>query len=170
EVLPLDTFRTEFMGHQWGVPAEMLCYNRPYTYRQAMSFALLHDVLVRGRIGAGLEMESKLWHEMDAFGRRQARFIPYWETDLPVRTGEAALKVTTYSRGRKGAMLIISNLGGEPVDARVEIDRSKLGLPAGAKLGARDILGETTIGIEGDVLSFALDPLDFRALHITPER
>ena len=26
EVLPLDVFRTEFMGHQWGVPAEFLSY------------------------------------------------------------------------------------------------------------------------------------------------
>src|SRR5204863_2246201 len=24
ELLPLDAFRTEFMGHQWGVPAEFL--------------------------------------------------------------------------------------------------------------------------------------------------
>jgi len=44
-----------------GVPAEFLCYNKPYTYTEAMSFTLLHDVLVRGSLGGSLELESKLW-------------------------------------------------------------------------------------------------------------
>mgnify|MGYP000940272377 CR=1 FL=1 len=39
DVLPLDTFRAEFMGHQWGVPAELLCYEQPFTFRQACAIA-----------------------------------------------------------------------------------------------------------------------------------
>jgi len=46
-LLPLDAFRCEFMGRQWGVPAEFLCYERPYTTHEAFSFTLLHDVLVQ---------------------------------------------------------------------------------------------------------------------------
>jgi hypothetical protein len=48
EFLPLDAFRTEFMGHQWGVPAELLCYvNQPLKFREAWALALIHDVPVR---------------------------------------------------------------------------------------------------------------------------
>jgi len=36
EVLSLDAFRCEFMGRQWGVPAEFLCYNRPYSHSSTM--------------------------------------------------------------------------------------------------------------------------------------
>ncbi len=48
EVLPLDAFRAEFMGHNWGVPAELLWYaNGPFRRVEAMSLGLLHDVPVR---------------------------------------------------------------------------------------------------------------------------
>jgi hypothetical protein len=79
------------------VPAELLCYNRPYTYHQALSFSLLHDVLVRGNLGGSLELESKLWHAMDDFGRDQAKFIPYWESSGCVRTS------TSWSRLKDSA-------------------------------------------------------------------
>ena len=169
EVLPLDTFRCEFMGRQWGVPAEMLCYNRPYTYRQAMSFTLLHDILVRGSLGGSLELESALWKAMDGFGRKQARFMPYWEDTGFAKVSAPAIKVTAYSRGAKGAMLVVSNLGKDAVDATVGLDRAKLGLPAGHRLTATDVVNHVDVPVRGDGLSFRLDSLDFRVVRITPE-
>ena len=169
EVLPLDTFRCEFMGRQWGVPAEMLCYNRPYTYRQAMSFTLLHDILVRGSLGGSLELESMLWKAMDEFGRKQAKFMPYWEEAGFAKVSDPAIKVSAYSRGAKGAMLVISNLGKDPVDAKVELERARLGLPAGRKLTATDVVSRADVPVDGDALSFRLDSLDFRAIRLTPQ-
>lgn len=168
DVLPLEAFRCEFMGRQWGVPAEMLCYNRPYTYRQAMSISLLHDVLVRGGLGGPLELESKLWHAMEDFGRDQATFIPYWDRARAVRTNNRAVKVTAYSRGRRGVMLVISNLGRDEVEARVELDRGKLGLPEETPLGADDVLEQTTLALDHDAVSFPLGSLDFKVLRIVP--
>jgi hypothetical protein len=170
DVLPLEAFRCEFMGRQWGVPAEMLCYNRPYTYRQAMSISLLHDVLVRGGLGGPLELESELWHAMEEFGRDQATFIPYWERARAVRTNDRAVKVTAYSRGAKGVMLVVSNLGRGEVEARVELDRQELGLPGRSPLEARNVEDGTVLPLEGDALSLALEPLDFRVIHVTPQR
>ena len=38
DVLPLDAFRTEFMGHNWGVPAELLHYRSgPFKRFEAVS-------------------------------------------------------------------------------------------------------------------------------------
>ena len=46
-ILPLDAFRCEFMGHNWGVPAELLHYpSGPLKRSEAMALAL-HDVPVR---------------------------------------------------------------------------------------------------------------------------
>ncbi len=170
EVLPLETFRCEFMGRQWGVPAEMLCYNRPYTYRQATSFSLLHDVLVRGGLGGPLELESKLWHAMEDFGRKQATFIPYWDQAGAIRTNDRSVKATAYSRGSKGLMLVVSNLGRDEIEARVELNRQKLDLPAEARLEAQDVEAGTVLPMDGDALSFPLKPLDFRLVRITGQR
>jgi hypothetical protein len=166
EVLPLDTFRCEFMGRQWGVPAELLCYNRPYTYHQAMSFSLLHDVLVRGSLGGSLELESKLWHAMDDFGRDRATFIPYWESNRCFRTSADTVKVTAYSRGAKGIMLVVSNLGKDATEARVELDRKALGLPANARLTATDVVEDRDVPMEGDALGFPLESLDFKVIRV----
>lgn len=170
DVLPLEAFRCEFMGRQWGVPAEMLCYNRPYTYRQAMSVSLLHDVLVRGGLGGPLELESKLWHAMQDFGRDQATFIPYWDRARALRTNDRAVKVTAYSRGPRGVVLVVSNLGREATEAQVELDRGKLGIPAGSRLEAQNVEDGAAVPVAGDALSFRLEPLDFRVIHVTLQR
>ncbi|MBM3498231.1 MAG: hypothetical protein FJX74_06125, partial [Armatimonadetes bacterium] len=169
EVLPLEAFRCEFMGRNWGVPAELLCYERPYTYHQAMSFSLLHDVLVRGGLGGSLELESRLWHVMEDFGRSRARFIPYWEDSGCFRTSAPTVKVSGYARGAKGVMLVVSNLGKDPIDARIELDRRALGLPAQAGLAAADAIAETPMPIEGEAVSVRLESLDFRVVRVTPE-
>jgi hypothetical protein len=166
DVLPLDAFRAEFMGRNYGIPAELLCYDRPYTYREAMSFSLLHDILVRGSLGSGLELESKLWQVMDDFGRREADFIPYW-SDRPAATSDvAAARITAYARGRRGSVLVVSNLGPEPVEATVTLDRERLGLPRGAKLTAVDALSGSSLPIAGDGVLVSLSSLDFALVRV----
>jgi len=167
EVLPLDAFRCEFMGRNWGVPAELLCYDRPYTYHQALSFSLLHDVLVRGGLGGSLELESQLWRVMDDFGRQGAKFVPYWDVRAGFRANPPAVKVSGYSRGSQGLLLVVSNLGPSAVDARVELDRRALGLPE--RLTALDALAETPLPFEADTVTCSLESLDFRIIRITPE-
>jgi len=46
DVLPMDAFRTEFMGRQWGVPSEFLVYDgMPYYAKDLLAYTLLHGVL-----------------------------------------------------------------------------------------------------------------------------
>lgn len=167
DLLPLDAFRCEFMGHPWGVPAELLCYNRPYTYSEAMSFSLLHDVLVRGSLGGTLEMESKLWRAMDSFGRHQATWLPYWRNRDVVTTDSNDTKVSLYSRDGAGLVAIVSNLGKEPreVQARLNLEALRL---TGA-LTAFDIINEHESAVPQDgVIVQTLGPLEFRAFWIRP--
>ena len=48
DVLPMDAFRTEFMGRQWGVPSEFLVYDgQPFFAKDLLAYTLLHGVLIR---------------------------------------------------------------------------------------------------------------------------
>ena len=48
EVLPMDSFRTELMGYQWGIPSEFLVYEgMPYFARDMISYTILHGVPIR---------------------------------------------------------------------------------------------------------------------------
>lgn len=166
DVLPLDAFRCEFMGRQWGVPSEMLCYNQPYTYSEATSFALLHDVLVRGSLGAGLEMESKLWNAMEKFGRHEAQWIPYWDNQKLVQTDGNDTKVSLYTRGKQGVVAVISNLGQERRTVHVTLRLDALGLPNAVE--AKDVVNECMVPVSEDgSISFDLNTLDFRVVLIT---
>lgn len=165
-VLPLDAFRTEFMGHQWGVPAEFLCYERPYTFSQAMSFTLLHDVLVRGRLGGSLEMVSRLWHGMEEFGRDGAVWLPYWDNASYVRLGpDDSIKASIYSQAEEGCVVVVSNLGSENKVAEVTLDYEGLALAAGME--AVDMITGLEVPITDHLeMSFPLKPFDFRVIWV----
>ena len=67
--LPLDAFRAEFMGRNFGVPCEFLAYERPpqWTFDHALAFSMLHDVRVRPCGLAALEKMSPIWSVMTRF-------------------------------------------------------------------------------------------------------
>ena len=131
EVLPLDTFRAEFMGRNFGVPCELLNYApKPYTLDEALSFSMLHDVLVRpGGVGATLEQMSEIWRVLSDFGADGAEFLPYWRNSDWVQTSSPAIRATLYHRPEKGLLMVISNLGlaNEPA-AWVKLDLKDLKL------------------------------------------
>ncbi|MBC7288172.1 MAG: hypothetical protein H5T86_09050, partial [Armatimonadetes bacterium] len=163
EILPLEAFRAEFMGHQWGVPAELLCYERPYTFREALAITLPHDVLVRPG-ESGLELASKIWKAAEMFGRRQARWLPYWENKEYVEVNDDDLKCSLYWREKKGVLVVVSNLGREPVEGRVWLNAAKLGLPA--QVEAYDVVDQTTSTCQNGRLSFSLQPLEFKMIWL----
>ncbi len=72
DALPLDRFRTEFMGVNWGVPCELLAYQMG-GFRNGLAVSLPHDVLVRCWQDE-LPLSQSLWKLMDDFGRKEAQF------------------------------------------------------------------------------------------------
>jgi hypothetical protein len=165
ETLPLDAFRTEFMGHNWGVPAEFLCYERPYTYREALGFTLLHDVLVRGSgLGPNLELESQLWRLSDTFVRKESEWLPYWRNAASITVAPAPAKASLYRHERHGVLLVVSNLGQEESDVTVTLHRAALGLPADAT--ARDALTDEVLPLVDDTLRLTLPSLGWRVVWV----
>jgi hypothetical protein len=165
ETIPLDAFRVEFMGHQWGVPAEFLCYDRPYTYEQACAFTLLHDVLVRPNgLGPHLELASKLWRLSDEFGRRQAGWLPYWRNAEYVAVQPEGALASLYRHPDKGVLLIVSNLTHEPAEVTVRLNAERLGLRGETQ--ARDGLTGAAIPLQDQSFAMQLDSMEWRIVWV----
>ncbi|HID07657.1 MAG TPA: hypothetical protein EYP10_10995, partial [Armatimonadetes bacterium] len=108
--LPLDYFRTEFMGHQWGIPAEFLHYCTPMNFKQAWAIALLHDVPVRPFVGNwnDVELAARVWRVMDEFERKGASWIPYWRNAKFVSASPDGIYVSLYRHRTSGLLLVVS--------------------------------------------------------------
>ena len=168
EVLPLDTFRTEFMGHNWGVPAELLWYGSgPFKRFEAESVALLHDVLVRPGDMASVDVLAKLWKTMDTFGREEATWLPYWENKDYVQTNEPSVKASIYNRPGKGFIAVICNTG--PKDSPAEATYNLKTLRQPAKLKARNVLTEKEIPMTAGRISVPLGSLKSVTVWARPE-
>jgi dienelactone hydrolase len=159
EVLPLDAFATEFMGHNWGVPAELLWYgNGPFRRVEAMSLGLLHDVPVRPGGIEDVEVAGRLWKTFDAFGRHEASWLPYWANDRFVRCQPAGVKVSLYNRPGKGLLAVIVNSSPQPCQAVAAFDLAALRQPAG--LAACDVLADKAIALADGRVQLPLGPLE----------
>lgn len=158
-VLPLDAFCAEFMGHNWGVPAELLWYGSgPFRRVEAMSMGLLHDIPVRPGSMPDVEIAGRLWKTFDAFGRHEATWIPYWSSGQAARTNSGDVKVSLYNRPGKGLIAVVVNTGGQPCQAEVAFDKTVLQQPG--RLVAHDVLGDKPLPSTDGPLRLPLGPLE----------
>ncbi len=121
--LPLDAFRAEFMGHNWGVPSEFLSYlNKPFTYEESVPLALLHDVAVRpyARSGELMGMMSRVWDAWDTIDIERAEWFPYWAGGGPVTAASDDVLVSTHV-GPGGALVVAMNATGEDRTMRLSL-------------------------------------------------
>lgn len=165
EIIPLGAFRAEFMGHQWGLPSEFLCYDRPYTYEQALSFTLLHDVLVRPNgLGPHLELASRLWEIAAQFGRRDAKWLPYWSNTEYVTVEPLGALASLYLHPRRRTLVIVSNLTRNTAQVLVRLNTSLLGLSPAAS--AFDAITGEGLTLEEGAFRVRLDCLEWKIVWV----
>ena len=160
EALPLDAFRTEFMGRQWGVPSEFLCYERPYTTPQVLSITLLHDVLVRPNT-AHLPRIAAIWQLYDSFGMKDATWYPYWNNGDIFKTNADHVKVSAYHHLQNGLLMLVANLSSQKTKVQVQFNLGKLNLKP-ARLKARDAISNDIIDLSGACVTFDMQPFSYR--------
>ncbi len=162
--LPLDMFRTEFMGHNVGVPADLLYY-RMGGFRRCAGLALLHDVPTRAETLDDLKLLSELWRVRGQFGCEEAQFTGYWAIgDLATASPEGAY-VSIWRRPESGVLAVIDNLGREAATVHVRFDLAALGLVGASAIDA--ISGAALAPAEGAV-SLDLDAQDWRLVWLQP--
>jgi hypothetical protein len=165
DVLPMDAFRTEFMGRQWGVPSEFLVYEgRPFRSREMLAYTLLHGVLIRPSGADELSRTAALWKVYDRFPFSQATMYPYWDPDSPLRCEPPGVYATAYQRSQDGLLVFVSNLGETDLSARVRLDLRRLGLTG--RLSAWDALSQMPIPLADATLTLNIGPWQYRVLRI----
>jgi len=169
EVIPLDAFRTEFMGHQWGVPAEFLCYEKPFTHREAYAFTLLHDVLVRGSgLSPSLKLESALWRLSDEFGRKECEWLPYWRNSEYVRINPEGSYVSLYKHPKNRVLAVISNLSRKEKELEVIFNLDQLNLTE-INMSVEDGLTGEPLTMEAGRIKLTLPPLGWKIIRLNPK-
>jgi hypothetical protein len=152
------------MGHQWGVPAEFLCYGNPFRYEQAWAVTLLHDVPVRPGNLEDLEPISRLWRVMDTFGRKEAKWLPYWRNRDYAQAEPDGAYVSLYHHPTNGALAVVSNLNREATSVEVQLNLKRLRL--GKPINAIDAMTETELPMPEGRLSLAMDWLGWKVIWI----
>lgn len=150
EGMPLDRFRAECMGRNWGVPAEFLYYMLG-SYRNGYALALLHDVEVRpAGLKEDFELGKSVWKVMDDFGRKQSQWYPYWSNQEYVKVSVADCYASLYHHPTNGVLVVVSNLGGKEAAIELTLNREKLGL-AGTLTTKDALTGQHVDAVQGTV-------------------
>ena len=140
DLLPLDTFRAEFMGHQWGVPGEFLCYGAGFSFEQAWSICLLHDIPMRPNdVGKKVDLTGRIWKAMTAFDRKGAEWLPYWRNQKHVASITAGGYVSLYRHPKNGVLAVVSNLNRKRTQIELKLKLRALGL-AGKEMQITDAI------------------------------
>jgi hypothetical protein len=94
---------------------------------------LLHDVPVRGYELAQIELCSKLWRVFDAFGRKEAEWLPYWRNGEYVGVAPEGAYASLYRHPKNGVLVVVSNLNRQETMVTVRLNWKRLGLPENLK-------------------------------------
>jgi hypothetical protein len=162
--IPLDAFRSEFMGWAHGLDAEFLCYtNRPFTMEEAVAVAWLHGVEVRPYGPDQLGIVSPIWRAMDKFGVPSAKWLPYWKGS-GVTADDGSVKASAWAKNGR-ALIFVSHLKREPLPTLLRLDRKKLGLTS-EKLTAVDAITGEALKPAGNALPIDFPGMTYRLIEV----
>lgn len=156
DLLPLDTFRAEFMGRQWGLmpfflpefDAEHAKLVEPT--RGLMGLLLAHDVGVWA-IWCNTAVVDEAYAALDAFGYADAEFLPYFAPAPPAAADMQDVLASGYRRADGKVLLVLANLSREMRRGAVALD------PSGLRMGA---VGRVLAWPEETPLAFAAGRVD----------
>jgi hypothetical protein len=157
---PLAVFRAEFMGHNFGVPAEFLSHSP-----QSLAYTLLHDVPVRPGKGELLDAVASVWKAFGQFGTSQAAWLPYWRNRHLVTASNPHVHVSAYARENR-LLLVVSNLSkDQTVDASIAL-KSKAVKHGRNYTRARDAVKGSALAIRSNRLSLRCGPMSWKLIEV----
>ena len=167
DALPLDRFRAEFMGHNLGIPADLLYY-KLRDYDPSVALALLHDVPVRCEKDSDLDIIAQIYRTRDAFGCRDARFLGYWETGDWLKVTPAECYVSLWQHPQHGVLAVVSNLSEQAADIAVTMAAGKLDLGDG--LTVEDVRQQKAIAVHDRTFTVSLPAQQWTLVWLKPKR
>jgi hypothetical protein len=176
--LSLDQFRTEFMGYQFGVPANMLAY-RLGSKMDVAAISLLHDVPVRPnntehdvlshKVTANYSQTLfKIWKLRDQFDAKNARKLFYWNNQDYVAVSPDHGHAFLLHHPKNGVLAYLCNLDREKQTISASFNLDKLGL-AGRKIEVVNALTQEKINMTADgILAIPLNSMQWGYYWIKP--
>ena len=139
DFLNMDAFRAEYMGSNFGIPANFIAYtneNRPIQTLSALT--LLHNVHCRpcgihSQALKDIGYTSKIWKIFDEYSLNSAKWHPYWNNNLVTAEGEKAY-ASVYE--------LNDFLIAVTADFSKGINKIGLNLPSGCKTAVNLLTGE----------------------------
>lgn len=166
DILPLDMFHAEFMGHPLGVSAENLDTGLG---ADMLAVTLLHDVLV-GRPQPSIIASNPqfpivmLWRLSDEFGRKEAQWLPYWKNWEYVEVTPDGAYVSLYRHPKNGVLAVVSNLGTDKAVVKVALNLARLGFRP--PLTAYNALTKETVSVSNESLTLTLPPMGWQIVWL----
>jgi hypothetical protein len=161
--LPLDRFRTEFMGDNFGIPADLLYYKLK-DYEPSVALAILHDVPVRSEKDVDFDAIAAIYRVRAAFGCDRASFHGYWETDSPIHVLGSHCYASYWRHPTNGILVAVSNLSADSRAPRLTIDTSQLGL--GSRIQPVDTRTDSAVPVDNNTIRVDLPGQSFMLIHI----
>ncbi len=162
EGLPLDRFRTEFMGYNWGTPADLLYYVLGGT-RQCQAIAFLHDVPTRPEKLPDLDWLASVWDLREEFGVAESEWLPYWKNADHATVSPEGCYASFWLHPDNRALFIVSNLSAEKADCHIALN----GLQFADDASARDAITDAEIPFRDAVLTLSMPGQDWRFIWLT---
>lgn len=138
EMLPLEVFRAQMTGRQFGLPLDFLAYDgAPFKPEQAITYALVHGVSWRPWVAINqLEVAGKYWGILDDLKVTRQQFVPYWDAGAVLDCEPEQVLTSAYLQEDR-ALLVCANFGDTPATARIKLKPQGLGF---ARFTARDAI------------------------------
>ena len=169
KVTPLDVWRAELMGRQWGPAPMFLPQLRPPAVglkkanRELLALVNLHDVNLRGVSGLDKKMAAQNYVRKRLFGVDDCEFRGYWRAADWIRCRSQDGYVSVYRKPDIGkCLLIVANLGRTGRTIEVQL------MPALAVTSqkARDLETGRTYRIINRVISVPTEARDFHLVAV----
>ncbi|MBC7286602.1 MAG: LamG domain-containing protein [Armatimonadetes bacterium] len=167
DLLPLDAFRAEFMGRQWGVmPFFLPEFTPPYSQqveptRGLAALLMLHDVSPWA-IWCNADVFNEALAALDAFGYVKADFVPYFSPEPPAQTDLRDVYASAYRLAGK-ALVIVANLSREERAGTIVLNKAALGIDVGR---VRSWPDRKRIAAAGGRVRLTIPPLGYRMLLV----
>lgn len=177
ELLPLDKFRAEFMGHQWGLTSIFLpefsraqltpegkeLYESPEKLPEVRHLAgmiFLHDSIPWPAY-SDLTPYATIWDAQDALGwGDEVDFLPYWSNaDVIEPMGEKLVASIFRNNGR--LLIVLFNNTDEEQQAPLTLNLEALGVRASA---LRDFETQEAFALQGGATTVPIAKRNFRLL------
>ena len=170
DIIPLDRFRAEYMGRQWGLVPFMLSelprpqWSKVKPTRGLFTLTQLHDVFIFN-VRTNHQVLEESTSFLEKFGYQDAEFIPYFDPKPPAVTDQPRVLVSAYRRKDTGKVLLfIGNLGRKPAKTTVTIDFARLGLSG--KVNAIDQVNEQPVPIQDNHIKLDVEDEGFRMIRL----